>query len=260
MVPPTELRQSGTLAHPRLAESSGAAVTSGSPGVLWTMSDRRQSAPTSPDRHHRRPAHHPAADRRHQHRLGGGGARALPGRPLPLHRRHRRQRRTPRRSEPLIRLIEPRLTATLHGDLPPRSAETLSLPLPGRRPRCRGDGSERRRRRPPGHQGAQRRRPPLPSSRGELGQGRRSIAERRRFAADHRRTAALGRSGDWCRPLRPMAAELMVRTYRDLYPFRRPPDRYGDPHGQADRLRHPRPRAAGRRVRLARPTSAGADE
>ena len=39
MVPPTEMRQSGTLAHPRLAESSGAAVTPRLPGALWTVSD-----------------------------------------------------------------------------------------------------------------------------------------------------------------------------------------------------------------------------
>jgi len=39
MVPPAEMRQSGILAHPRLAESSGAAVTPRRPGALWTVSD-----------------------------------------------------------------------------------------------------------------------------------------------------------------------------------------------------------------------------
>lgn len=39
MVSPAEMRQSGTLAHPRLAEASGAAVTTRRPGALWTVSD-----------------------------------------------------------------------------------------------------------------------------------------------------------------------------------------------------------------------------
>lgn len=39
MIPPTLLRKSGTLAHPRLAEASGAAVSSQRPGVLWTIND-----------------------------------------------------------------------------------------------------------------------------------------------------------------------------------------------------------------------------
>ena len=39
MVPPTTIRQSGTLAHPRLAEASGAAVTSQRVGLLWTIND-----------------------------------------------------------------------------------------------------------------------------------------------------------------------------------------------------------------------------
>ncbi|MBL0179690.1 MAG: hypothetical protein IPP98_11270 [Gemmatimonadetes bacterium] len=39
MVPPTTLRQSGTLAHPRLAEASGAAVTTQRAGLLWTIND-----------------------------------------------------------------------------------------------------------------------------------------------------------------------------------------------------------------------------
>lgn len=39
MIPPTALRQSGTLAHPRLAEASGAAVSRQRPGVLWTIND-----------------------------------------------------------------------------------------------------------------------------------------------------------------------------------------------------------------------------
>jgi hypothetical protein len=39
MIPPTEMRQSGTLAHPRLAEASGAAVTTQRPGALWTLND-----------------------------------------------------------------------------------------------------------------------------------------------------------------------------------------------------------------------------
>jgi|CXWL01.1.fsa_nt_gi hypothetical protein len=39
MIPPAILRQSGTLAHPRLAEASGAAVSTQRPGVLWTIND-----------------------------------------------------------------------------------------------------------------------------------------------------------------------------------------------------------------------------
>lgn len=39
MIRPATLRQSGTLAHPRLAEASGAAVTRQRPGVLWTIND-----------------------------------------------------------------------------------------------------------------------------------------------------------------------------------------------------------------------------
>jgi hypothetical protein len=39
MIPPAEMRQSGSLAHPRLAEASGAAVTTQRPGALWTLND-----------------------------------------------------------------------------------------------------------------------------------------------------------------------------------------------------------------------------
>ncbi len=39
MIPPAAIRQTGILAHPRLAEASGAAVTDARPGSFWTLGD-----------------------------------------------------------------------------------------------------------------------------------------------------------------------------------------------------------------------------
>lgn len=39
MMPPNAIRQTGVMAHPRLAEASGAAVTESRPGSFWTLGD-----------------------------------------------------------------------------------------------------------------------------------------------------------------------------------------------------------------------------
>lgn len=129
MVPPAEMRQSGTLAHPRLAESSGAAVTPGRPGALWTVNDGGN--PTE------------------LHLIDTSGAllttQPLTGvtntdweevalGPCPGGRclyvadvGDNSERRT---EVAIYRLLEPNLSGTLAGTLPPRSAEVLRFRYP----------------------------------------------------------------------------------------------------------------------------------
>ena len=129
MVPPTEMRQSGTLAHPRLAESSGAAVTPRLPGALWTVSDGGN--PTE------------------LHLIDTTGA-LLTTQPLTgvtntdweevalgpcpggqcLYIADVGDNAERRTEVSIYRLVEPRLTGSLPTTLPPRSAEVLRFRYP----------------------------------------------------------------------------------------------------------------------------------
>lgn len=216
MVPPTEIRQTGTLAHPRLAESSGAAVTPRRPGALWTVSDGGN--PTE------------------LHLIDTTGA-LLTTQPLTgvtntdweevalgpcpggqcLYIADVGDNSERRTEVAIYRLLEPNVTGTLPDQLPPRSAEELRFRYPdgshdveAMEVNAAGDMLLVTKGRSGGVLLFR-----LPAA--SWGGGVAVVAER----LDSLPIVANGGMGRQVTGagLSPDGSRLMVRTYRDLYPF-----------------------------------------
>ncbi len=129
MIPPSAIHQSGTMAHPRLAEASATAVTRQLPGLFWTMND----SGNSPDLYLvdttgalRATLPISGATNTDWEELALGPCPA--GRCLYI---ADTGDNLEQRSEVMLyRLTEPALTQSTSGDLPPRPAEALSFRYP----------------------------------------------------------------------------------------------------------------------------------
>lgn len=129
MIPPTAIHQSGTMAHPRLAEASAAAVSRQLPGLLWTLNDSGNSpdlflVDTTGALRATLPI--AGATNTDWEELALGPCPA--GRCLYI--ADTGDNLEQRSEVTLYRLTEPTLTAATSGDLPPRSAEALSFRYP----------------------------------------------------------------------------------------------------------------------------------
>jgi hypothetical protein len=129
MVPPAEIRQTGILAHPRLAEASGAAVTPRRPGALWTVNDGGNPTAlylidTSGALLTTQPLSGVTNTDWEEVALGScPGGQCL----YIADVGDNAERRT---EVAIYRLLEPRLTGALPAELPPRSAEVLRFRYP----------------------------------------------------------------------------------------------------------------------------------